>query len=309
MTSLDQRSEHTKGIYFALAAFGMWGLVPVYFKSIDHVSALEVLAHRVLWSVLFLALFITVTGRISEMAAVLKRRSVLSGLALSATVISLNWFVFIWAVGQDRIIEATLGYFINPLISIVFGLCFFGERLRKAQWLAVALATLAVGYQIILLGELPWVALTLAFSFATYGVLRKKIPVDSISGLFIETLWLLPLSLGYMFWLITDSELQFLTEGSSTLWLLTAAGLVTSLPLLAFASAARRLSLTLLGLLQYIGPSIAFIIAVFYYGEPMDEKRLLTFVIIWIALAIFSIEGLLFQRQKMAKQSYSAELN
>ena len=309
MTSLDQRSEHTKGIYFALAAFGMWGLVPVYFKSIDHVSALEVLAHRVLWSVLFLALFITVTGRINEIASVLKRRSVLSGLALSATVISLNWFVFIWAVGQDRIVEATLGYFINPLISIVFGLYFFGERLRKVQWLAVALATLAVGYQIILLGELPWVALTLAFSFATYGVLRKKIPVDSISGLFIETLWLLPLSLGYMFWLIMNSELQFLTEGSSTLWLLTAAGLVTSFPLLAFASAARRLSLTLIGLLQYIGPSIAFVIAVFYYGEPMDEKRLLTFIIIWIALAIFSAEGLLFQRRKMAKQPFRTELN
>ncbi len=309
VTPLDQHAEQKKGIYYALSAFIMWGLVPVYFKAVDHVTATEVLAHRVVWSVGFLAIFITFTGRLKDILGFLKRPKIVTGLALSAAVISLNWLTFIWAVGQERIVEATLGYFINPLISIVFGMIFFSERMRLAQWVAVMIAALGVIYQIVLLGELPWVALTLAFSFATYGALRKKIPVDSISGLFIETLWLLPLSAGFMIWLIVKQEFQFITEGNETMLILMCAGLVTSLPLLSFASAARRLSLTLVGLHEYIGPSIAFLIAVFYYGEPMDQQRLLSFVIIWIALGLFSIEGLLFQRKKRITQSYSAEPN
>ena len=276
----------------------MWGLVPVYFKSIEHVSPLEVLAHRVVWSVVFLACFIAITNRMKEIHTLFNRPKVIFSLAVSAAVIALNWLVFIWAVGQDRIIETTLGYFINPLINIVFGYFIFSERLRPMQWAAVALAAIAVTYQIILLGELPWVALTLGFSFSIYSVLRKKIPVDSISGLFIETVWLLPVSLAYMIWLLSNGNLQFMSESNTTMWLLLGAGLVTSLPLLAFASGARRLSLTMIGLLQYIGPSIAFLIAVFYYDEPMNSERLITFILIWIALAIFSIEGFLIQKRK-----------
>ena len=298
MINLENPSEQKKGVYFALAAFGMWGLVPVYFKSLEHVSPLEVLAHRAVWSVAFLACFIVITNRMKDIFTLLKRPKVMYSLAISAAVIALNWLVFIWAVGQDRIIEATLGYFINPLINIVFGFFVFAERLRKMQWLAVALAALAVTYQIALLGELPWVALTLGFSFSIYSVLRKKIPVDSISGLFIETLWLLPISLAYMFWLLSNGELQFLGEGDETMWLLLAAGLVTSFPLLAFAAGARRLSLTMIGLLQYIGPSIAFLIAVFYYNEPMDQQRIVTFILIWVALLIFSLEGFIVQKRK-----------
>lgn len=177
-------------------------------------------------------------------------------------------------------------------------MAFFGERMRPMQWAAVSLAAVGVVYQIVLLGELPWVALVLANSFALYGVLRKKITVDSISGLFIETLWLLPFAVGYMLWLFSGHQLQFLSEGSTTVYLLLCAGIVTSLPLIAFAAGARRLSLTLIGLLQYIGPSIAFLIAVFYYDEPMNMERLTTFILIWIALALFSIEGLLVQRKK-----------
>jgi chloramphenicol-sensitive protein RarD len=295
---LPSRSEQLKGIYFAAAAFIMWGFVPVYFKWVDHIEPLEVLAHRVVWSVVFLALFIALTQRSGEVFQLLKRPRIVSSLALSALVISLNWLVFIWAVGQERIIETTLGYFINPLLNILFGMIIFGERLRFLQWLSVGLAACAVAYQVFLLGELPWVALTLACCFSTYSVLRKKIPVDSVSGLFIETLWLLPISLAYMGWLYSQNAFQVLSTDIDTVWLLLCAGLVTSLPLLAFASGARRLSLTLIGLLQYIGPSIAFMIAVFYYDEPMDQQRLVTFIIIWIALALFSIEGILFQRRK-----------
>lgn len=291
-------NEHQKGIYYAIAAFVMWGLVPVYFKAVDDVPAFEVLAHRVVWSVVFLGLFLFVKGKLSELTTLKNSPKILLSLGLSALVISINWLVFIWAVSEQRIVETTLGYFINPLINIVFGFFLFSERLRFLQWIAVAIATMAVLYQIILIGELPWVALTLATSFSIYSVLRKKIPIDSITGLLVETLWLFPMALVYMIWVSSQNNFVLLNGSTDTQMLLLAAGLVTSLPLIAFAAGARRLSLTMVGLLQYIGPSIAFLIAVFYYNEPMDENRLITFVMIWIALAIFSVEGLLVQRRK-----------
>ncbi|WP_415905799.1 EamA family transporter RarD [Neptuniibacter sp. QD48_55] len=291
-------NEHQKGIYYAVAAFVMWGLVPVYFKAVDDVPAFEVLAHRVVWSVVFLGLFLLLKGKLSELTTLRNSPKILLSLGLSALVISINWLVFIWAVSEQRIVETTLGYFINPLINIVFGFFIFSERLRFLQLIAVAIATIAVLYQIILIGELPWVALTLATSFSIYSVLRKKIPIDSITGLLVETLWLFPMALVYMIWLSSQSNFVLLNGSTEIQMLLLAAGLVTSLPLIAFASGARRLSLTMVGLLQYIGPSIAFLIAVFYYNEPMDQNRLITFVMIWIALAIFSVEGILVQRRK-----------
>ena len=297
MSHITQQ-EQNKGIYFALAAFLMWGIAPLYFKAVAEVSALEILAHRIIWSVAFMLLFLMFTGRLKQLTEYKNSPRTLLILGLTAVIISVNWLVFIWATAQGRLTEATLGYFINPLISIVFGLLFFSEQLRRLQWLAVAIATIAVAYQIILLGELPWVAMTLAISFALYGALRKKIVVDSITGLLIETLWLSPLALGYMIWLYSQSELQLLSADLQIQLLLLAAGIVTSLPLIAFASGARRLSLTTIGLIQYIAPSLAFLIAVFYFNEPMNQERLVTFVLIWIALAIFSVEGILVQRRK-----------
>ncbi|WP_415898326.1 EamA family transporter RarD [Neptuniibacter sp. QD48_11] len=291
-------NEHQKGIYYAVAAFVMWGLVPVYFKAVDDVPAFEVLAHRVVWSVVFLGLFLLLKGKLSELTTLRNSPKILLSLGLSALVISINWLVFIWAVSEQRIVETTLGYFINPLINIVFGFFIFSERLRFLQMIAVAIAAVAVLYQIILIGELPWVALTLATSFSIYSVLRKKIPIDSITGLLVETLWLFPMALVYMLWLSSQSNFVLLNGSKDIQILLLAAGLVTSLPLIAFAAGARRLSLTMVGLFQYIGPSIAFLIAVFYYNEPMDQNRLITFVMIWIALAIFSVEGVLVQRRK-----------
>lgn len=291
-------SAQQKGIYYAVGAFVMWGIAPIYFKAVDHVPALEVLTHRVVWSVVFLGLFIFLSGKLNDLLTLKSNPKMLLSLGASALVISINWLVFIWAVSEHRLVEATLGYFINPLINIVFGFFIFSERLRFFQIIAVVIATIAVFYQILLLGELPWIALTLATSFSIYSVLRKKIAIDSVTGLFVETIWLFPAAIIYLVWLGTQSDLVFLNGTTSTQMLLLAAGIVTSLPLITFAAGARRLSLTLVGLIQYIGPSIAFLIAVFYFNEPMNQDRLITFIMIWIALAIFSIEGVLVQRRK-----------
>lgn len=294
--------EEIKGIYYALMAFTFWGLVPVYFKAIEHVQPLEVVAQRIVWSALFLALILLLSKRMVDVIRLLKTPSLLLGLFFSALVISINWLVFIWAVGQERIVETTLGYFINPLINIVFGFFVLSERLRPLQWFAVVLAAIGVVYQLLLFGQLPWVALVLAFSFATYGVLRKKIKIDAVGGLFIETLWLAPIALFYLLYLSNSGTLQFLTEGVATSWLLVAAGIVTSVPLLAFAAGASRISLSLIGIIQYLGPSIAFLIAVFHYGEPMDLQRLVTFLCIWAGLLVFTVEGLAFQKRKKSAQ-------
>ncbi|MGI1670238.1 MAG: EamA family transporter RarD [Neptuniibacter sp.] len=298
--------EEVKGIYYAVLAFVIWGLVPVYFKAVDHIEPLEVVSHRVIWSALFLALVLMLSRRLLVTFRMLKSSRLMLGLLFSALVVSINWLVFIWAVGQEKIVETTLGYFINPLINIVFGFFIFSERLRFLQWCAVALAAAGVAYQLITFGELPWIALVLALSFSTYGVLRKKIKVDAVAGLFIETLWLSPLAIIYLLVLNHYGQLQFFQEGTDSMFLLLAAGLVTSFPLLAFAAGAKRISLTLLGFIQYLGPSLALLIAVYYYNEPMDMQRLVTFVFIWAALVLFTVEGVVYQKGKLSAQD---ELN
>lgn len=291
------RREHTKGIYFAVTAFVIWGFVPMYFKAIEQVQPMEVVSHRVIWSTLFLGIILLYTGQFFRTLGIFRQPSLLFGLLLSALVIAVNWLVFIWAVGQGRILETTLGYFINPLINVVFGMIFFSERLRIPQWVALFLAIIGVVYQLLHVGEFPWVALTLALSFSIYGLLRKKLAVDAVGGLFIETLWLSPFALLFLFYLMQTGTL-FLLHWDSTMFLLLAlSGVVTSVPLLAFAAGARRINLSLIGFIQYIGPSIAFLIAVFYYGEPMDWQRLTTFIFIWCGLAIFTIDGYLRQRR------------
>jgi len=293
--------EQRKGILFALAAYGMWGLIPIYFKLVDSVSPFEIVAHRVIWSVIFLAIFMAVTGRWQTLMHNLGQKKLLVSLSVSAVIISLNWLVFIWAVGEGRILEASLGYYINPLISLLLGMIFLGERLRKVQWLAILIAAAGVGYQLILLGSLPWVALALAFSFGIYGLLRKSIVVDPFSGLLIETLILSPIALFYLLWLNQQDQLALLNNGSDIMLLLIASGIVTSLPLICFAAGARRLTLTMNGLLQYVAPSIAFILAVFVYHEPLNSDRLITFALIWLGLILFSSEGLWRNRKARLK--------
>lgn len=300
-------SEQRKGILFALSAYGMWGLFPIYFKSVADVSPFEVLSHRIIWSVIFMALFIAASGRWQELLRNLRQKRLLAKLAASAILISINWVVFIWSVGQGHILDTSMGYFINPLVSLLLGMLILGERLRRVQWLAVSMAVMGVAYQLILLGSLPWVALVLACSFGTYGLLRKQIVVDPFSGLLIETLLLSPFALLYLFWLAQHNELVFVSESVRMSVLLIAAGIVTSLPLICFAAGAKRLTLTINGLLMYITPSLTFILAVVVYDEPLDANKLVTFALIWTGLILFTAEGI-WQSQKVPVKTLKTQL-
>ncbi len=283
-------TEETKGTIYAILAFTFWGLVPIYFKLISHVDAFEVLIHRILWSVIFLFLIILVTKSFRNLVVIFKDKKKIKILFISAILVSANWLTFIWAISNDKIIEASLGYYINPLVSVVLGYLFFKEKVSQQQLLAIIIATLAIVYQVYSLGSLPIISLILAFSFGFYGLARKFVNVESVSGLFIETLLISPFALLYVIYLTMNSTNYFTVPLNYTSWLLVAAGFVTIIPLIWFNSAAIRISMIKLGFLQYIGPSIAFGLAVFVYDEPFSFDKLITFIMIWIALIIFSVK-------------------
>lgn len=278
-----------KGLGYALSAFLLWGLAPVYFKLVASVSAFEVLAHRVVWSVVILAVVVQFQGGWQALRAL--DRNTLKQLFFSSIFVSLNWLVFIWAVGQGRVLETSLGYFINPLITVLFGVVFLNETLRKWQVLAICLAFLGVSNQVVQLGYLPWVALALALGFASYGLMRKSIDIQPVQGLFVETVLLLPAALFYLAWLGYQDELVFGSLSLSMDGILIASGFMTTIPLLFFAAGARRLSLTVIGIVQYITPSITFFLAVFLYGESFSLAQLVSFVLIWLGLLVFTLEG------------------
>jgi chloramphenicol-sensitive protein RarD len=285
------------GIFSALGAYGIWGLFPIYFKWLDSVPPMEVLLHRVIWSVVFLFLLVSVTRRWQAVLQVLRQKHLVAALSLSALMVSANWLIFIWAITNNRILETSLGYFLNPLISIFLGMLFLSERLRKGQWIALLLACSGVLAQLLVFGSLPWVALAVAFSFGFYGLLRKQIPVESILGLFVETLLLLPFALIYLLWLQYSGELHFAHQPWHLDALLILGGVVTSVPLLLFAAGARRLPLMMMGFMQYLVPTSSMALAVLVYGEKMDASRLLTFAAIWLALIVFSAEGVNHRRK------------
>ncbi|WP_434357549.1 EamA family transporter RarD [Parasalinivibrio latis] len=288
---MTDQNQTRQGVLLALGAFTMWGIAPVYFKAITEVPAPEILAHRVIWSFVFLAAIIWLTGNVSSLKTLVRSPKRLGLLAITSLFIGANWLVFIWAVNNNLMLDASLGYYINPLISIVLGMLFLGERFRRLQWFAVLLATTGVVVQLVTFGSLPWIALFLAGSFGTYGLLRKKIRADAATGLFIETAVLLPVALIYLFG-IADSPTSDLSGNSTTLnLLLFSAGIVTTLPLLCFTGAATRLRLSTLGFFQYIGPSLMFILAVAFYGERFTADKATTFVFIWLALIIFTYDA------------------
>jgi len=284
------KTEEQKGILYAVSAFLFWGLAPIYFKQVAAVSPLEVLAHRIIWSVLVLLLFLTVGKQFGQIKPLLRDRSKLTYLLLSSVLVSVNWLIFIYAVSVDKILEASLGYFINPLISMLFATLFFQERLTRYQRIAIALALFAVALQVFALGTLPLISISLAVSFALYGAVRKKAHIASIPGLFIETLLILPLALIYMAYLFRHGTNAFGSGDSTLTLMLSLAGIVTVLPLLWFNAATIRLKLATVGMLQYIGPSVAFLVAIFLYHEPISSAKLFTFVLIWIALGIYSYD-------------------
>ncbi|WP_416261396.1 EamA family transporter RarD [Gibbsiella quercinecans] len=287
-----------QGIIFALAAYFIWGIAPVYFKLIQQVPAGEILTHRVIWSFFFLLVLISVGRHWRQVRATCQHPWRLLLLAVTALLVGGNWLLFIWSVNNHHMLEASLGYFINPLVNVLLGMLFLGERFRRMQWLAVALAFAGVLIQLWQFGSLPIIGLGLAFSFAFYGLLRKKVGVDAQTGMLIETLWLLPVAAIYLF-LIADSPTSHLSANPWSLnLLLVAAGIVTTVPLLFFTAAATRLRLSTLGFFQYLGPTLMFLLAVTFYGEKIGQDKLLTFGCIWAALILFTLDAVYTQRKR-----------
>lgn len=279
--------EATRGVAFGLTAYVMWGCFPLFFALFEGVPAFEILVHRVLWSCLFLVGLVTLLGRWRPIRTALDEPRRLGRVLGCALLIAINWGLYIYAVETRHVLQASLGYFMTPLVNVALGMLVLRESMQRLQGLAVVLATLAILIQVLLLGELPWISLALAFSFGTYGLLRKQVPLDGLSGLFVETLLLMPLALLSLVWL-TQAELSHFLAGAEVTGLLVASGIVTALPLLAFAGAARRLRLATLGFLMYINPTIQFFIALLVFREPLSAVQLATFLLIWAGLALYS---------------------
>ncbi|MBN7768705.1 EamA family transporter RarD [Marinobacter daepoensis] len=284
MKTLD---ETPKGVAYGLGAYILWGCFPLYFALFDGIPAWEVLTHRVIWSCLFLAVVISLFKRWPPVISALREPRKLGFVFACAVFIALNWGVYIYAVETRQVLQASLGYFLTPLVNIALGLLILGERISRTQAAAVGLAAVAILYQLFLLGEVPWITLLLAFSFGTYGLTRKKVALDGLSGLFVETLLLLPLGLLALAWLSMLGASHFSDTPSGALLLLSS-GVVTAIPLLAFAGAARRLTLSTVGFLMYINPTIQFLIALLVFEEPLGQETLMSFVMIWVALALYS---------------------
>lgn len=278
------------GMMFAVSAYTMWGVAPIYFKQLLHVSATEILMHRIIWSALVLMGLIIGLRQINKVTTALADKKVMGLLVSAGLLLGCNWWLFIWAINNDHLLEASLGYYINPLFNVLFGFVFLGERFRKLQKFAVGLAFIGVAILIFSFGEVPYIALTLAFTFSLYGLLRKQVKVDSIPGLLIETCMMLPLAIGYWCWIDSPTS-NFTNNPVSTNVLFILAGVVTTAPLLCFTAAAKRLLYSTLGFFQYIGPSIMFVLAVVVYNEPFNIERMITFGFVWTGLAVFTFDA------------------
>jgi len=285
------------GTLFALGAFSVWGFLPVYWKQLQPVTPFEILCHRILWSCLFLCLIISLQKRWPEVATIARAPGNLKKLSLSGLLVGFNWFVYIWAVNSGHVVETSLGYYICPMVNVLMGVLLLGERFRRGQLLAILLAFGGVVYSLAAYGDLPLFALTLAVSFALYGYARKAIVVAPIPGLLIETIVLLVPALIYLGYRQVVFGSLFLSQLEISLWLV-GAGVATSVPLLCFSAAARILNLSTIGILQYLAPSIAFVLGVYVYGEPFDRHSLITFILIWAAVVCFSLESLWWVRRQ-----------
>lgn len=288
------------GVIAALLAYFMWGLFPLLFKMLDTVSPLIVVSHRIVWSLVFVAIIVRLNGRIAEVWAALRDRRVLMTIALGAVFLTVNWLVYVWGVSIDRVLETSLGYFILPLVNVLIGMVLLGERQNLVQWVAIAIAAVGVAVQTWSVGGVPWIALILAFSFGIYGYIRKTVKVGSVPGLMVETLLLVPIALAYLVF-------SFVTMGpgphanpSDMMWLLIT-GPATAGALIFFAYGARQLRLTTIGMFQYLAPSMHFLIAVFLFKEPLSGWQLFSFVLIWVSLMIFSGDSWLRGRQREMK--------
>jgi chloramphenicol-sensitive protein RarD len=291
------QSESIFGVIYAGCAFLIWGIGPIYWKALGAVSALEIVMHRVVWSFMFLLLLIVLGRRWNEFVGAVKNRRTLLTLLFTAVILSLNWLLYVWAVNNEHILQASLGYYINPLVNVVFGMLFLRERLRPPQMLAVLLAASGVVYLTVYYGEFPWIALTLASSFGLYGLIRKVAPVGSLVGLAVETLLMSPVAAAYLFYLGAQGTGSIFCGSIKMDLLLMGTSLLTTVPLLLFTSGARRIYLSTVGLMQYIAPTGMFLLAIFVYQEPFSMAKVWTFVMIWTALGIYSTDSVIYFRR------------
>jgi len=294
---LSEQSEKHAGILYALGAFAIWGLFPVYFKSVAHVPALQVLAHRIIWSMPFTAALISAAGDWRALIEAVSHKKVLYTLFITSLLIALNWLLFIYAIVSGHVLQSSLGYFMTPLFNVLFGMIFLKERLRPPQLLAVLLAVAGTLNLCFFYDKPPWISLVLAVSFSLYGLLRKTVKIESVNGLFVETALLFPVSAAYLIYVAVMGTGAFGTVNMSTTLLLLAAGVITALPLVWFTSGARRLPYATIGVFQYIAPSGHFLLAIFLYHEKFTIYHLITFVCVWTALAIFTMDMAMGQKR------------
>ena len=275
------------GVWASLLAYGLWGLMPLYFRLMAPATAIEVVAHRIVWSLALLLLWLGVRGQLGPLWRRLDAR-LLARLALAALLVSINWLTYVWAVTHGRTLDASLGYFLLPLFNVALGVLLLGERLTRGEWIGVMLAALGVGYLALVSPRLPWVALVLAASFGVYGLVKKQTELPAAEGMALETGLIALPALAVLGWLATRGQLAFGQAGAGTDALLISTGLMTTVPLVAFAVAARRLTLAALGMLQYISPTLQFLLGVFVLHEPVDAQRLAGFAAVWLGLLVFS---------------------
>ena len=290
-----------KGIWYGIGAYVTWGLFPIYWKWLHHVPAVQLISHRVLWSFLLLFIFIVASRQWNVFRAAAFKPRVLRIYLVAAALIGVNWLVYIWAVNAGFIVEVSLGYYINPLLNVLMGVLFLRERLRPLQWVPLGLAAAGVLYLTLAYGSLPWIALTLALTFGLYGLVKKTAPLGSLYGLTLETGLLFLPALLYLLYADATGQGAFLRTGAISDVLLVGAGLMTTIPLLMFASAARRIPLSLVGILQYIAPTLQFLLGVLVYREPFTHAQFIGFGIVWIALILFGVEGFLASRAQRAQ--------
>jgi chloramphenicol-sensitive protein RarD len=292
-----------KGILAGIGAYILWGLFPIYWRLLETVPAIEILANRMIWSLVFVAILLTLQKDWRWLGDALHKRRVLLTYTVAAILLSVNWFTYIWAVNAGFVVEASLGYFINPLVNVLLGVIFLHEKLRTGQVVAVILAGLGVVYLTISYGSLPWISLLLAFTFGMYGLIKKTAPLESMHGFSLETMVMFLPALIFLFYRGSAGEGAFLQQGTMGTLLLILAGPVTSIPLLMFGYSARRIPLSMLGFIQYIAPTLQFMLGVFVYAEPFPPSRLVGFSIIWLALLVYSLESVYSARKAKSEAS------
>lgn len=284
--------NYRQGIMYGLGAYCLWGILPIYWKLLQHVPALEILANRFIWSAVFVFFLLLVTGKfkvfLSETAAVFSKFKTGTAMLAAAVTISFNWGIFIWAVEEGRIVESSMGYYINPLVSVLFGMVFLREKLDKLQWTAVICAVIGIAIMLIKNGSLPWVSVSLAFTFALYGLLKKIIPVSAMTSIMLETLLIMPVAIGYLYFLSTSGDCTYQSGDLLTISVLIGAGAVTATPLLLFTSCAKLLPLKIVGFMQYLSPTISLFLGIFVYGEVFTSTHMLSFGCIWLGLLFFT---------------------